>query len=42
MTLNNVIKSNIVVGDLAGVENRFTCKPTRIVILDNIYIKIYL
>jgi hypothetical protein len=31
------IISNIVVGDLAGVENRFTCKPSRLVILDNTY-----
>ena len=33
----NDVQCNIVVGDLAGVENRFTCSPSSIINLDEIY-----
>jgi hypothetical protein len=29
--------TSMVIGDLAGVENKFTCAPSRILILDDIY-----
>ena len=35
--LSDDVQCNIVVGDLAGVENRFTCSPSSIINLDEIY-----
>ena len=32
------VQCNIVIGDLAGVENKFTCSPSSIINLDQIYI----